>query len=98
MSVKYLIVSILVIFILVIESFPPDYFISAEDAINSVDKEIDADHVYLNIHLNKEITCSSAIEVLGVESFYVEEELYKPYCTKPKPLLIQITFKKSVNV
>ena len=98
MSVKYLIICILIVFLLLIGNFPSSHFISDEDAIDSAYTEIDDANVHLNIRLNKDITCASAIKALGVESFYVEEELYKPYCTKPKPLLIRITFKKSVSI
>jgi hypothetical protein len=98
--VKYLIVIILVLSILSVNGLVNERSIieTNRQSIDEIVIKTTDDTIYLDVHLNKELSCINAIKELDVQEFVIEGEVYKPLCTKLKPSLLRIIFKKSISV
>jgi len=54
--------------------------------------------IFLMVELNKPLSCSNVIEILGVQQIVVKERTYTPDCKKINSKLMQITYTQVTEV
>lgn len=65
---------------------------NVDTAIVSMEVEFNDREMYLNIYLNRPLTCEQVIQTVGIQSFMVKNTDYVPSCEIVNTNLIKITY------
>jgi len=67
------------------------------DIIDSASLKFGKNKIFLDIRVNKPISCDDATKAFGIESFTVKERSYSPSCELINESLIRITYTEEIS-
>jgi hypothetical protein len=66
------------------------------DLIDRMEVEFNSHEMYLNIYVNRPVSCDMLVQSVGIESFIVKGTTYVPSCSIIDTTLVRITYTQEV--
>ena len=66
------------------------------DLIDRMEVEFNSHEMYLNIYVNRPVSCDMLVQSIGIESFIVKGTTYVPSCSIIDTSLVRITYTQGV--
>lgn len=70
----------------------------SDEAIESMDVDVEFRKILLNVHLKRETTCEKIIQYLDIQTVTIKDRHYSPSCSKITDELIIITYDEIFDV
>jgi len=70
----------------------------SENSIGKVEIETKDRQIFLNIHLNKPVSCIQAIKVLKISDLSINGKIYIPICSMINYHLLRIKYEEAISI
>jgi hypothetical protein len=68
-----------------------------QPSVGKIEVILDDGKIYLDIHLNSNLTCKETIELLDVKPEIINNKFYSPTCERVDEDLIRITYTEGIS-